>query len=454
MVLDDNGGWSSGGFLSDSRVSGQLSSGTRQQWLSRNDQWGSWAGSNWNMVFVGDSNAPAQSFPNPPYTTVSQTPSEAEKPYLYVVRLRLGRRGTNLRAARKWARERKAVALFEMTDDDLLAVKPTTFVAEGILERWDLQRLLRTKIETIADDVLIVSEEFGAFDGARRRIDLLGVDHQGNLVVFELKRTDDGGHLELQALRYAAMISAMTLDDLSATYEEYLSRVAPATSGDARSRLAEWLNDGESAVISRHVRIVLVSAGFGREITTTVLWLTSVYALDIPCVERTPYKIGDRLFLDVRQVIPLPEAGDMTIKLQQKASQELAVRTANGRDFTRYMITGPGGVSEPLSKRQAVLRMVHVLHDAGIPATDIAGKIQNARFHSVEETLAGEELEDAFVTAYPRADSGRWFFDSPIHDDGRTWVVTKMWGRNTEPTLRRLAELAPPGSGIRFESVS
>jgi hypothetical protein len=179
MVLDDNGGWSSGGFLSDSRVSGQLSSGTRQQWLSRNDQWGSWAGSNWNMVFVGDSNAPAQSFPNPPYTTVSQTPSEAEKPYLYVVRLRLGRRGTNLRAARKWARERKAVALFEMTDDDLLAVKPTTFVAEGILERWDLQRLLRTKIETIADDVLIVSEEFGAFDGARRRIDLLGVDHQG-----------------------------------------------------------------------------------------------------------------------------------------------------------------------------------------------------------------------------------------------------------------------------------
>jgi ricin-type beta-trefoil lectin protein len=84
MVLDDNGGWSSGGFLSDSQVDGQVNSGSQQQWLSRNDRWGGWTGSNWNMVFVGDNNAPAQSFPSPPYTTVAQTPVIAEKPYLYV----------------------------------------------------------------------------------------------------------------------------------------------------------------------------------------------------------------------------------------------------------------------------------------------------------------------------------------------------------------------------------
>jgi hypothetical protein len=84
MVLDDNGGWSSGGFLGDSRVDGQINSGSQQQWLSRNDQWGSWTGSNWNMVFVGDGNAPGQSFPDPPYTTVAQTPTIAEKPYLYI----------------------------------------------------------------------------------------------------------------------------------------------------------------------------------------------------------------------------------------------------------------------------------------------------------------------------------------------------------------------------------
>jgi hypothetical protein len=84
MVLDDNGGWSSGGFLSDSVVDGQVNSGSQQQWLSRNDQFGSWTGSNWNMVFVGDTHAPAQSFPNPPDTTVASTPTVAEKPFLYV----------------------------------------------------------------------------------------------------------------------------------------------------------------------------------------------------------------------------------------------------------------------------------------------------------------------------------------------------------------------------------
>ncbi|HWC82165.1 MAG TPA: discoidin domain-containing protein [Pseudonocardiaceae bacterium] len=77
-------GWSSGGFLSDTVVDNEVTSGSQQQWLSRNDQWGSWAGSVWNMVFVGVVNAPAQNFPNPSHTTVGQTPVVREKPFLYV----------------------------------------------------------------------------------------------------------------------------------------------------------------------------------------------------------------------------------------------------------------------------------------------------------------------------------------------------------------------------------
>ena len=90
LVLDDDtsgnttSNWSSGGFISDSIVSGQVSSGSQQQFIMRNDQLGSWTGSNWNMVFVGDTGVPAQSFPSPPYTTVNQTPTVDEKPYLYI----------------------------------------------------------------------------------------------------------------------------------------------------------------------------------------------------------------------------------------------------------------------------------------------------------------------------------------------------------------------------------
>ena len=90
MVLDDDtsgntsSNWSSGGFISDSVVTGQVNSGTQQQFIMRNDKLGSWTGSNWNMVFVGDTGVPGQSFPSPPNTTVSQTPTVDEKPYVYV----------------------------------------------------------------------------------------------------------------------------------------------------------------------------------------------------------------------------------------------------------------------------------------------------------------------------------------------------------------------------------
>ncbi|MGW7382719.1 RICIN domain-containing protein [Streptomyces sp. NPDC054794] len=83
LALDD-GGWSSGGYLADSKIDGQVDSGTQQQWLTRNSQLGSWTGANWNMVFVGSQGVPGTTFPNPPHTTVARSPVSREKPFLYV----------------------------------------------------------------------------------------------------------------------------------------------------------------------------------------------------------------------------------------------------------------------------------------------------------------------------------------------------------------------------------
>jgi hypothetical protein len=86
MPSPPGNGWSSGGYLADSVVDGEVQSGSQQQWLSRNDTIGSWVGSNWNMVFVGVQGAPAQTFPTPPMTTVDRTPIVREKPFLTVDR--------------------------------------------------------------------------------------------------------------------------------------------------------------------------------------------------------------------------------------------------------------------------------------------------------------------------------------------------------------------------------
>jgi len=79
-----DGTYCSGGFLADSKVDSTVSSISQQQWLSRNDIWGGWSGAVWNMVFVGDSNAPAGTWPGTPYTVITNTPLISEKPYLYV----------------------------------------------------------------------------------------------------------------------------------------------------------------------------------------------------------------------------------------------------------------------------------------------------------------------------------------------------------------------------------
>jgi len=75
---------SSGGFLADSEVDSTVNTWSQQQWLSRNDIWGSWSGSLWNMVFVGDSNPPSGTWPSSAITIVTNTPLVREKPYLYV----------------------------------------------------------------------------------------------------------------------------------------------------------------------------------------------------------------------------------------------------------------------------------------------------------------------------------------------------------------------------------
>ena len=84
MRLNQDLGWASGGWMSDTIVDGEVNSGTQQQWISRNTQWGKWTGSNWNMVFVGVTSPPVGEWPKPPFTVVANVPVLREKPFLQV----------------------------------------------------------------------------------------------------------------------------------------------------------------------------------------------------------------------------------------------------------------------------------------------------------------------------------------------------------------------------------
>src|SRR5207248_1041236 len=102
------------------------------------------------------------------------------------------------------------MAIYKLTKDALVPLAETQLVAENIKEREDLQRLLRGQIQALDPALMVISEEFSQWVESSRRIDLLCIDKDANLVIVELKRSEDGGYMELQAVRYAAMISSLT----------------------------------------------------------------------------------------------------------------------------------------------------------------------------------------------------------------------------------------------------
>jgi hypothetical protein len=217
------------------------------------------------------------------------------------------------------------VPLFEIGQDRLTEIEATTFAAARLRERYDLQRLLRDRIEVLCPTGMLIAEEFGDWEDSRRSIDLLVLDQDASLIVVELKRSEDGGHMELQALRYAAMVSSMTFAQAVDAHAEYLAK--RGIKEDAAQRLLSFLDweEPKEELFAQDVRIVLASADFSKELMTAVLWLNE-RDLDLRCVRMVPYAYGDRTLLDIEQVIPLPEAAEYQVRVRAKATQERASR--------------------------------------------------------------------------------------------------------------------------------
>ena len=212
--------------------------------------------------------------------------------------------------------------LYRWNTDNLEAVPTTTFESEGLKEREDLQRLLRDQPDVLEEGLFIVAEEYGDWQDSNRSIDLLALDTEGRLVVIELKRTRTGEHSELQAIRYAAMVSNMTFEQIVDAHSQYLAN--RGIEGNATSRILAHLGAVDEADVDVHTerpRIILASAGFSAELTTSVLWLRDG-GMDVSCIKLQLYRSNDGLMLDTSQLIPLPEAADYLVKVREREEGE------------------------------------------------------------------------------------------------------------------------------------
>ncbi len=353
--------------------------------------------------------------------------------------------------------------IFELQANRIVGLQTTTFQEKGVKERGDLQRLLRDRIDIIAPDTMVVSEEFGDWEDSKRRIDLLGLDRSANLIVFELKRAQDYQATELQAIRYAAMISSMTFEQVVSAHQAFLDK--REIERDAQAAILEFLEWDQpyASRFAQSVRIVLVAEDFSKELTTSVMWLNE-RDLDIRCVRFQPYELDGRTLVDVQQTIPLPEAADYQIRIKRKEQQE-RVAQAGERDFTRYDITiGATGVhATNLPKRRAMYEIVNaIVEHGGSPENieqlapefrnkwrSVPGEVDSAGFQAAAAQLA-QSRGGAFV---PR----RWFCGDGelFHVKGHTYALSNQWGSGKQGFAQILDTLASayPDLAIEFAEV-
>ncbi|MBN2428763.1 MAG: hypothetical protein JXK94_10540 [Deltaproteobacteria bacterium] len=203
--------------------------------------------------------------------------------------------------------------------DKAQRITESSFTGLNIWERQHIEEWVRSNPEMLGEDLLIVSIEFDRFANSNDRLDVLAVDRVGNLVVIELKRDSAAGYADLQAIRYAAMVSSMTVEVLIPYYVAYRKKYygEQLTDGEATDQIVEFVESDSFTELSNKPRIILCSEGFSQEITATVLWLRES-DIDISCVKITPYQVDDQIVIVPKVVIPLEEAKQYLIDIRRK----------------------------------------------------------------------------------------------------------------------------------------
>jgi hypothetical protein len=212
----------------------------------------------------------------------------------------------------------------------------------GLTERQHLQEWVIAHPEILGPHIMVVTFEFDRWWAAGGspldRLDVLGLDRSGRLVVAELKRDVAPDTVEMQAIKYAAMASRFTPQTLATQHARFLaSRGRAVTDEEALSALEEHTEERTLAVETlRQPRIVLLAASFPPVVTATAVWLREM-GLDISLVRFQAYRTDYETLVTVSQLLPVPTVEEFTVvprgNVQPVGQQEYLADPLSAADF-------------------------------------------------------------------------------------------------------------------------
>jgi hypothetical protein len=212
--------------------------------------------------------------------------------------------------------------LIDTRNKKAVPLEKKTFSELNLSERKDLQEWIADNPYILGERLLIIQKEFAGFSDTKERLDLLALDENGKLVIIENKLDDSGKDVTWQALKYVSYCAALTKAEICDIYQKFMGE-----GSIAEEKLSEFFDEPDYESIKLNPvdgdqRIIFVAANFRKEVTSTVLWLRD-HGIDITCIKVTPYLDGEKLYLDVEQILPIQDIGDYQIKLSAKKQEDI-----------------------------------------------------------------------------------------------------------------------------------
>ena len=219
--------------------------------------------------------------------------------------------------------------LFSVDGSTATPAQVQSLTALGLQERAHLQEWVLANPAVLGEDVMVITSEYDRWSGmdgtrARDRLDILGLDASGRLVVAELKRADAGGDVHLQAITYAALVSRFSLETLAEALQQYRTRRGqPTTVAEATDLIHEHAGGDLDPDLLARPRLVLLAGNFPRQVTHTAVWLSEV-GLDIDLVQVTAWSAGGQTLVGFTKLYPTPEVEEFTLAPARAESAQTA----------------------------------------------------------------------------------------------------------------------------------
>jgi predicted transport protein len=185
------------------------------------------------------------------------------------------------------------------------------------------------------------------------RLDVLGLDRDGRLVVIELKRDAAPDTVDMQALKYAALVSRFTRDDLAKVHAQYLTkrRGEPVSKETAAAELDEWATITEESL--RLPRLILMATDFPITATATVVFLHQQLGLDVQLRKFQAYRTARETLVTVSQLYPPPDVEEFVLSPEvSEQRQERTERQRRQREANTVSRLVEAGALEPGTRLQ------------------------------------------------------------------------------------------------------